>query len=75
MQTVDTLIHISQSLDQAERDSCIRNVKDLNGVQEVVFAVNRPHLLRVVYDRLATDATTLLSRIRNLGLEAHLVAL
>ena len=75
MHTVDTLIHIGQSLDQSKRDSCCHTVNDLNGVREAKFAVKRPHLLRVDYDPLATDATTILTIIRDLGLEAHLVAL
>lgn len=75
MESIDTIIHIRQSLDSAAQDSLLDLIKELDGVEDARFSHSHPHLLQVRYDGVATQATTLLMGIRERGWLAHLIAL
>ena len=71
MKTMDTMIHIDESLDEDQQLTLATALRDMQGVVAPRF--NKPHLLMVAYDADATSATALLSAVAGRGYRAQLV--
>ncbi|MEG3638799.1 hypothetical protein [Magnetococcus sp. PR-3] len=75
MESIKTIIHIDPSLDASAQSVCLNTIGNFKGVLEATFAETRPHLLRVAYDHDSTDASTVLTQVRDMGYPAQLVDL
>lgn len=67
------VVWFRDSSDPAYRQHIIDTVQEQSGVLSVERSPSRAHLLLVHYDRLQTQASAVVNRIRQLGYDAALV--
>lgn len=68
------VIHINEQLDGSKQEKLSNDVCHFEGVVSADVNENRPHLMIVGYDPEETKPYAVLSRVRNIGLHAQLVA-
>jgi len=75
IQLADILIHIKETLVDAERQRVEDRLRGIDGVISVHKPDERPHLVTVEYRPDKTGSRTLLQSVRDQGLHAELVGL
>jgi hypothetical protein len=71
----DVLVHVDESLGEAELAGIEQGIRAQEGVVSVGHRPGQAHLLMVVYDSAVTPAAGLLHTLQQRGLHAELVGL
>jgi len=75
METIDFLVHIEETLDEATLEAIENSILDGKAVAAASHHANNPHIIQVVYDSSATHASDIVQAIRRHGVHAHAVGL
>ena len=75
MDLPEVLIHISEKLNDAEKNALVEQLRSLDGVIAPRFSHEKAHLLFVSYNSDKINATDLLDKIKDNGFKAQLVGL
>ena len=71
--TMEVVIHINETLDEAQRRSVAAALTDVGGVTESEFCPSRFHLMLVAYDPERTSSRAILDQVQRQGLHAQLI--
>ena len=75
METVDFLVHIEETLDDAALEAIEDSIRDGKAVAAASHHANNPHIIQVVYDSNVTHASDIVQAIRRHGVNAQAVGL
>jgi len=71
--TVEILVHISESLDDVQRNQLVDAIEDIVGVDSAEFCPLRYHLMLIRYDRDRYSSLDILSAVSDHKLQARLI--
>jgi hypothetical protein len=71
--TVEIVVHISESLDDLQRKQLVDALEDIEGVDSAEFCPLRYHLILVRYDRDRYSSQDILSAVSDQKLQARLI--
>jgi len=71
--TVEIVVHISDSLDDAQRNNLVVALKQNEGIVSAEFCPLRYHLMLVRYDREQYSSQDVLSAVNDQKLQARLI--
>jgi len=71
--TVEIVVHISDSLDDAQRNNLVVTLEQNEGIVSAEFCPLRYHLMLVRYDREQYSSQDVLSAVNDQKLEARLI--
>ena len=75
MNISDVMIHINESLGEAERSTLEDAMRKIDGVVSPKFNAGKQHLLLIAYDTEKTNTAILLEKARAAGYIAQLVGM
>jgi len=75
METVDFLVHIEETLDDAALEAIENSIRDGKAVAAASHHANNPHIIQVVYDSSEIHASDIVQAIRRHGVNAQAVGL
>jgi len=75
METVDFLVHIEETLDDAALEAIENSILDGKAVAAASHHANNPHIIQVVYDSNQIHAADIVHAIRKHGVHAQAVGL
>jgi len=75
METIDFLVHIEETLDEATLEAIENSIRDGKAVAAASHHANNPHIIQVVYDSSVTHASDIVQAIRRHGVNARAVGL
>jgi len=75
MNLPEVLIHISEKLNESEKNELVEHLRILDGVIAPRFSQEKQHLLFVSYNSDTSSATALLDNVKENGFKAQLVGL
>ena len=68
----EVLVHINEELNKQHRENLSEQVNNLNGISTVLMIDQKPHLMRVSYDRRNISYLQVLEGVKNNGVHAQL---
>jgi hypothetical protein len=71
--TTEVVVHINETLDDAQRQDLMAAVAGVSGVAESEFCPSRFHLMLVAYDPERTSSRAILDQVQRQGLHAQLI--
>jgi len=75
METIDFLVHIDETLDEAALQAIEDSIRDGKAVAAASHQASNPHIIQVVYDSNLTQAKDIVQAIRNHGVHAQALGL
>lgn len=75
MKTIDVLIHVNETIEEAARFWLETSLRNVEGVVTPRFSPQHHHLMFVAYDSDYTSAAAILGQIREHGYGAQIVAI
>lgn len=70
---MEVVVHINETLDDAQRQELMAAVAEVGGVAESEFCPSRFHLMLVAYDPDRTSSRAILDQVERQGLHAQLI--
>ena len=71
--TVEIIVHISEELDESQRNNLVSVLKGSAGISDAEFCTLRNHLILVRYDRGISSSQDVLSAVTTKNLSARLI--
>jgi len=71
--STDIVIHINETLDNNQRSTFSKKVKNIDGVKSASLQDARPHLMLVAYNPGKTKALHVLEGVNKTGVNAQIV--
>lgn len=71
--TVETIVHISEDLNEDQRNDLISTLTESAGITDAEFCPSRFHLLLVKYDRGVYSSQDILNEVISNNLHARLI--
>ena len=71
--STDIVIHINETLDNNQRSTFSKKVKDIDGVKSASLQDDRPHLMLVAYNPNKIKALHVLEGVNKTGVSAQIV--
>ncbi len=71
MNRCDLVVHVDETLQQAQQEMLEARLQDLPGVVDAHFSHKHPHLMTVAYDCERMEAGSILGRITEQGWHAQ----